>query len=72
MGEDKTLNKSEYLYRGIANRNFERKFELADTVKVIEADLNNGLLSINLEREIPEHQKPRTIKVNTNSKLLSA
>ena len=41
-------------------------------VKVIEADLNNGLLSINLEREIPEHQKPRKIKVNTNSKLLSA
>ena len=72
MGEDKTANKSEYLYRGIANRNFERKFELADTVKVIEADLKNGLLSINLEREIPEHQKPRKIKVNTNSKLLSA
>ena len=72
MVDDKTMNKSEYLYRGIANRNFERKFELADTVKVIEADLNNGLLSINLEREIPEHQKPRKIKVNTNSKLLSA
>ena len=72
MGEDKTMSKSEYLYRGIANRNFERKFELADTVKVVEADLNNGLLSINLEREIPEHQKPRKIKVNTNSKLLSA
>ena len=72
MGDDKTDNKSEYLYRGIANRNFERKFELADTVKVIEADLKNGLLSINLEREIPEHQKPRKIKVNTNSKLLSA
>ena len=72
MGEDKTVSKSEYLYRGIANRNFERKFELADTVKVIEADLKNGLLSINLEREIPEHQKPRKIKVNTNSKLLSA
>ena len=72
MVDDKTMNKSEYLYRGIANRNFERKFELADTVKVIEADLKNGLLSINLEREIPEHQKPRKIKVNTNSKLLSA
>ena len=72
MGDDKTDDKSEYLYRGIANRNFERKFELADTVKVIEADLKNGLLSINLEREIPEHQKPRRIKVNTNSKLLSA
>ena len=72
MGEDKTVSKSEYLYRGIANRNFERKFELADTVKVIEADLKNGLLSINREIEIPEHQKPRNIKVYTTSKLLSA
>ena len=72
MGNDKDENKTEYLYRGIANRNFERKFELADTVKVINADLKNGLLSIDLEREIPEHQKPRQIKINADSKLLSA
>ena len=70
MGSDKE-DKTEFLYRGIANRNFERKFELADTVKVIKADLKNGLLSIDLEREIPEHQKLRNIQINTD-KLLSA
>ena len=70
MGSDKDDIKIEYLYRGIANRNFERKFELADTVKVVKADLKNGLLCIDLEREIPEHQKPRKIEIN--SKLLSA
>ncbi len=72
MGNEKDEDKTEYLYRGIANRNFERKFELADTVKVINADLKNGLLSIDLEREIPEHQKPRQIKINADSRLLSA
>jgi molecular chaperone IbpA len=71
MGNDKEEDKTEFLYRGIANRNFERKFELADTVKVIKADLKNGLLSIDLEREIPEHQKPRNIQINTDQ-LLSA
>ena len=44
MGNDKEEDKTEFLYRGIANRNFERKFELADTVKVIKADLKNGLM----------------------------
>jgi molecular chaperone IbpA len=71
MGSDKEGDRTEFLYRGIANRNFERKFELADTVKVIKADLKNGLLSIDLEREIPEHQKPRNIQINTD-RLLSA
>jgi molecular chaperone IbpA len=71
MGSDKEEDRAEFLYRGIANRNFERKFELADTVKVIKADLKNGLLSIDLEREIPDHQKPRNIQINTD-KLLSA
>ena len=72
MGSDKENDKREFLYRGIANRNFERKFELADTVKVVKADLKNGMLSIDLEREIPEHQKPRKIEINSDSKLLSA
>lgn len=69
MESDKENNKIEFLYRGIANRNFERKFELADTVKVVKADLKNGLLSIDLEREIPEHQKPRKIEINTENLL---
>ena len=69
MGSDKENDSAEFLYRGIANRNFERKFELADTVKVVKADLKNGLLSIDLEREIPEHQKPRKIEINTENLL---
>ena len=69
MGSDKENDKTEFLYRGIANRNFERKFELADTVKVVKADLKNGLLCIDLEREIPEHQKPRKIEINTENLL---
>ena len=69
MGSDKENDKTEFLYRGIANRNFERKFELADTVKVVKADLKNGLLSIDLEKEIPEHQKPRKIEINTENLL---
>ncbi|MDA1283497.1 MAG: Hsp20 family protein [Proteobacteria bacterium] len=62
----------EYLHRGIATRNFERRFEIADTVKVNEADLKNGLLVIGLEREIPEHKKPRKIEISSNSKTISA
>ena len=56
-----------YLYQGIATRTFERKFNLADHVEVNNAQLNNGLLSISLVREIPEAMKPRTIAINSNS-----
>jgi molecular chaperone IbpA len=54
-----------YLHRGIAGRPFEHKFELADHVRVIGADLTNGLLSIDLIREIPEAMKPRKIAIQT-------
>tara|TARA_B100001029_G_C15029505_1_gene435934 strand:- start:1059 stop:1499 length:441 start_codon:yes stop_codon:yes gene_type:complete len=60
-------NKIEFLHRGIAGRNFERKFKLADTVKVSDASYENGLLNIYLEREIPEHQKPRKIEISNKS-----
>ncbi len=53
-----------YLYKGIANRSFERKFSLADHVKVKDASLEDGLLKVSLEREIPEAFKPRSIPVN--------
>jgi len=53
----------QYLHRGISERSFVRKFQLADHVKVKEASLANGLLVIDLEREIPEEMKPRTIKI---------
>lgn len=54
-----------YLYRGIAKRAFERRFRLAETIKVLDANFENGLLVIELQREVPEHLKPRQIKINT-------
>ena len=59
-----------YLYRGIANRSFERKFNLADYIEVREADLKNGLLTINLIKEVPEALKPRTIAIKPSSATL--
>src|SRR3954452_17543810 len=53
----------EYLYRGIAGRDFERRFQLADHVKVMGAKLANGMLTIELQREIPEEKKPRAIEI---------
>nr|WP_298687488.1 Hsp20 family protein [uncultured Dongia sp.] len=53
-----------YLHRGIAGRAFERRFELADHIRVTGASLANGLLSIDLKREVPEAMKPRTIAIN--------
>jgi molecular chaperone IbpA len=52
-----------YLYRGIAGRSFRRNFQLADHVKVVGANLHNGLLTIALVREIPEAMKPRRIEI---------
>jgi molecular chaperone IbpA len=52
------------LYRGIAGRGFERRFQLADHVEVRAARLENGLLHIELERVVPEEQKPRRIAIN--------
>jgi molecular chaperone IbpA len=54
-----------YLYRGIANRSFERKFNLADFIEVSGADLKNGLLTISLVKEVPEAMKPRSIAIGT-------
>jgi len=53
-----------YLHRGIATRSFERKFSLADHVKVVDATLEDGLLTLKLNREIPEESKPRTIQIH--------
>src|SRR5918998_3298733 len=52
-----------YLHRGLAERNFERRFQLADYVVVTDADLADGLLSISLKRELPEALKPRRIEI---------
>ena len=65
-GED-----GDYLYRGIATRSFERRFNLADHVRVKAARLDNGLLHISLERETPEAMKPKTIEIDgASGKLL--
>ena len=56
-------DKSEYLYRGIAERSFERRFQLADFVRVTGARLEHGMLHIDLYRELPEAMKPQTIKI---------
>lgn len=58
-----------FLYQGIAERGFERRFQLADYVKVIDANLENGLLHIDLEREIPEAMKPRKIEISSGKLL---
>jgi molecular chaperone IbpA len=54
-----------FLHRGLAERNFERRFQLADYVVVTDANLADGLLSISLKREIPEALKPRQIAIGT-------
>ncbi len=54
-----------YLHRGLAERDFERRFQLADYVIVTDAGLENGLLSISLKRELPEAMKPRRIEIAT-------
>jgi molecular chaperone IbpA len=58
------------LYQGIAARAFERRFQLADYVEVKGASLENGLLHVDLVREIPEAMKPRAILIASPSKLL--
>jgi len=65
-----TKEERKYLYQGIATRTFERKFNLADHVEVTGAQLNNGLLSISLVREIPEAMKPKTIAINVEGNVL--
>jgi molecular chaperone IbpA len=59
--------KAEYLHQGIAGRAFDRRFNLADYVSVASATLANGMLSIDLRREVPEAKKPRTIAISAGS-----
>ncbi|QOC21148.1 Hsp20 family protein [Wenzhouxiangella sp. AB-CW3] len=59
----------EFLYRGIATRSFERRFQLADHVKVDGASLENGLLHIDMVRELPEQMKPRKIEIGSGRLL---
>ena len=58
-------DQSRYLHRGIARRSFERRFRLAETIRVTGAALENGLLTVDLQREVPEHLKPRKINITS-------
>ena len=62
-GRQDAETERQYLYQGIAGRNFERKFQLAEHVRVVDARLENGLLHVELERQIPEAMKPRKINI---------
>ena len=62
---DDAGNGRTYLHRGLAERDFERRFQLADYVVVTEASLDNGLLAVSLKRELPEALKPRRIEIAT-------
>ncbi|WP_064708501.1 Hsp20 family protein [Rhizobium bangladeshense] len=66
-GQKAEGQEGEYLHRGIAGRAFERRFELADHVRVENASLTNGILSIALKREVPEAMKPRKIAIAEGS-----
>jgi molecular chaperone IbpA len=61
---EKEVQPRHYLYQGIAGRTFERRFQLAENVEVKGAQLENGLLHIDLERIVPEEKKPRRISIN--------
>lgn len=62
-----TADPANYLYRGIAGRSFKRQFRLADHVEVAEAHLQNGLLTVDLLREVPEAMKPRRIEISASA-----
>jgi molecular chaperone IbpA len=66
-GKHQPDSERQYLYQGIAGRNFERKFQLAEHVRVLDARLENGLLHVELERQIPEAMKPRKISIGAGA-----
>jgi len=68
--DDAAAPQKTYLHRGLAERDFERRFQLADYVVVTEANLADGLLSVELKRELPEALKPRRIEIGTGSPAL--
>lgn len=69
-GDQEDKDERQYLYQGIANRTFERKFNLADYVEVSSANINNGLLTIHLVQEVPEAMKPKSIAINQHDNVL--
>lgn len=71
-GKKEKSDEGRFLHQGIATRSFERKFNLADHIEVTNADLQDGLLSISLLKEVPEAMKPKSISINgSNAKVIS-
>ena len=70
-GKKAEAPEAEYLYKGIATRAFERRFNLADYVKVTGARLENGFLTVELVRELPDEMKPRRIAIATGNEPLA-
>ncbi|CCM78335.1 Hsp20 family protein [Rhizobium mesoamericanum] len=68
-GQKANAEDGEYLHHGIGGQAFQRRFELADHVKIMGASLVNGLLTIDLKRELPEEMKPHRIAISTDSAL---
>lgn len=70
---EKEINEGQktYLHRGIATRSFEQRFQLADHIEVKNATMDNGMLTIQLVREVPEHKKPRKIAINDGETLFN-
>jgi molecular chaperone IbpA len=72
-GEKTSTEKEQsFLHRGIATRTFERRFQLADHVEVKGADLRDGLLHVDLVRNVPERLKPRQISIGSGTKQIEA
>ncbi len=67
--KEKDETKKQFLYQGIAYRSFERKFQLADYVKVTGANLENGILKIDLLKEVPEAMKPKKISITSTKTI---
>lgn len=70
--ESKTVDDTKVLYRGIAERSFQRRFKLADHVKATRASLENGLLHVDLVREVPEALKPRRLEIEVGRKQITS
>lgn len=68
-GAEEDVDTERFLHRGIAKRAFTRHFRLADTIKVLGAQFENGMLMIDLQREVPEHLKPRSIKISKTASV---
>jgi len=64
LAEEPNPSDPDYVHRGIANRSFVSQFTIGDNIKIVDGNLKDGMLTINMDIEIPEEDKPRTIKIN--------